>query len=140
VVTNQWVSPDLGADAFANLAEQWFRICKASIMAVDAAPDHARRKRSEIRQLCFPSSRNCSRPAIECNLPANRPNAGVWALRTALRSAARPPSARVAVELFCAATDMGQQTFDRAGRLGAAAEPDGPKIAAQIDLGDHDFP
>ena len=80
VVTNQWVSPDLGADAFANLAEQWFRICEASIMAVDAAPDHARRKRSEIRQLCFPSSRNCSRPAIECNLPANRPNAGVWAL------------------------------------------------------------
>jgi hypothetical protein len=140
VVTNQWVSPDLGADAFANLAEQWFRICEASIMAVDAAPDHARRKRSEIRQLCFPSSRNCSRPAIECNLPANRPNAGVWALRTALRSAARPPSARVAVELFCAATDMGQQTFDRAGRLGASAEPDSPKIAAQIDLGDHDFP
>ena len=38
VVTNQWVSPDLGADAFANLAEQWFRICEASIMAVDAAP------------------------------------------------------------------------------------------------------
>ena len=65
-------------------------------------------ERSEIRQLCFPSSRNCSRPAIECSLPANRPNAGVWALRTALRSAARPPSARVAVELFCAATDMGE--------------------------------
>jgi hypothetical protein len=47
VVTNQWVSPDLGADAFANLAEQWFRICEASIMAVDAAPDHARRKRMQ---------------------------------------------------------------------------------------------
>jgi hypothetical protein len=68
------------------------------------------------------------------------PNAGVWVLRTALRSAARPPSARVPVELFCAATDMGQQTFDRAGRLGASAEPDSPKIAVQIDLGDRDFP
>jgi len=41
------VSPDLGADAFANLAEQWFRICEASIMAGDTAPDHARRKRMQ---------------------------------------------------------------------------------------------
>jgi integrase len=36
VVTNQWVSPDLGADAFANVAEQWFRIkahCKPKTVA-----------------------------------------------------------------------------------------------------------
>jgi integrase len=36
VVTNQWVSPDLGADAFANVAEQWFRIkahCKPKTLA-----------------------------------------------------------------------------------------------------------
>jgi hypothetical protein len=34
---------------------------------------------------------------------------------------------------------MGQQTFDSADRLRASAEPDSPKIAAQIDLGDRDF-
>ena len=36
VFTNQWVSPDLGADAFANVAEQWFRIgrhCKPKTVA-----------------------------------------------------------------------------------------------------------
>jgi integrase len=36
VVTNQWISPDLGADAFANAAEQWFRIkahCKPKTVA-----------------------------------------------------------------------------------------------------------
>jgi integrase len=36
VVTNQWVSPDLGADAFANVAEQWLKIkahCKPKTLA-----------------------------------------------------------------------------------------------------------
>jgi integrase len=36
VVTNQWISPDLGADAFATVAEQWFRIkahCKPKTVA-----------------------------------------------------------------------------------------------------------
>jgi hypothetical protein len=68
--------------------------------------------------------------AVQRNPQANRPNAGKCALRTAFRPAARLPSARVAVKLFCAATDMGQQPFDRAGRLGTSAEPDRPKIAA----------
>jgi integrase len=36
VVTNQWVSPDLGADAFATVAEAWFKIkahCKPKTLA-----------------------------------------------------------------------------------------------------------
>ena len=87
----------------------------------------------------FRPSRNRSCPAIASRLPANRLNAGVWTLRTAVRSAARPASARVALKFFCAATDVGQQTFDRAVRLGASTEPDRPKIAAQVNLGDSDF-
>jgi hypothetical protein len=100
---------------------------------------HLWRRRSEILQRV--SSLAQSQPSRHRKQSAGQPSQrGVWTLRTAVRSAARPASARVALKFFCAATDMGQQTFDRAVRLGSSAEPDRPKVAAQVNLGDSDFP
>jgi len=43
------------------------------------------------------------------------------------------------LEFICAAGDMVEQFSGRAGRRSASAEPDRPKVSAQIHIRDHDF-